>query len=102
MSGLDYLKLGSTLSNICNTTQLDSATKCHYALKNFWENPAAVQVFWKTLWKMEKVLVTSKFFIFHSIFYPFGQLFTISLNLELLPANFFSFGESKICCLGKS
>ena len=36
MSGLNYLKLGSTLSNICNTAQLDNATKCHHAFKNFW------------------------------------------------------------------
>ena len=39
MSGLNYLKLGSTLSNICNTTQLDDATKCQYAFKNFWGEP---------------------------------------------------------------
>ena len=39
MAGLNYLKLGSTLSNICNTTQLDNATKCHHAFKNFWGEP---------------------------------------------------------------
>ena len=39
MSGLNYKKLGSTLSNICITTQLDDATKCHYAFKNFWGEP---------------------------------------------------------------
>ena len=39
MSGLNYMKLGSTLSNICNTTQLDDATKYHYAFKNFWGKP---------------------------------------------------------------
>ena len=39
MSGLNYKKLGSTLSNICNTTQLDNATKCHYTFKNFWGEP---------------------------------------------------------------
>ena len=39
MSGLNYLKLGSTLSNICNTTQLDDATKCHHAFKNFCGEP---------------------------------------------------------------
>ena len=38
MSGLNYKKLGSTLSNICNTTQLD-ATECHYAFKIFWGGP---------------------------------------------------------------
>ena len=44
MSGLNYLKLGSTLSNICNTTQLDNATKCHHAFKNFWGEPWTVRV----------------------------------------------------------
>ena len=39
MSGLNYMKLGSTLNNICNTTQLDDTTKCHYAFKNFWGEP---------------------------------------------------------------
>ena len=41
MSGLNYKKLGSTLSNICNTTQLDNATICHYAFKNFWGEPCS-------------------------------------------------------------
>ena len=41
MSGLNYLKLGSTLSNICNTTQLDNATKCRHAFKNFWGEPCS-------------------------------------------------------------
>ena len=36
---LKLLKLGSTLSNICNSTQLDDATKCHHAFKNFWGEP---------------------------------------------------------------
>ena len=39
MSGLNYMKLGNTLSNICIATQLDDATKCHYALKNSWGEP---------------------------------------------------------------
>ena len=39
MSGLNYLKLGSTLSNICNTTQLDNTAKCHHAFKYFWGEP---------------------------------------------------------------
>ena len=39
MSGLNYKKLGSTSSRICNTTQLDDDTKCHYAFKNFWGEP---------------------------------------------------------------
>ena len=40
MSGLNYLKLGRTLSNICNTTQLDNATT---PSKISGENPAAVE-----------------------------------------------------------
>ena len=39
MSGLNYMTLGSTLSNIFNTTQLDHTIKCHYAFKNFWGEP---------------------------------------------------------------
>ena len=39
MSGLNYLKLGSTLSNICNSTQLDNSTKFLYAFKNFIGEP---------------------------------------------------------------
>ena len=39
MSGLNYKKFGSTMSNICNTTQLDDATKCHSAFKNCWGEP---------------------------------------------------------------
>ena len=39
MSGLNYKKLGSTLINICKTAQLDDASKCHCAFKNFWGEP---------------------------------------------------------------
>ena len=39
MSSLNYMKSGSTLRNVCNTTQLDDATKCYYAFKKFWEEP---------------------------------------------------------------
>ena len=38
MSDLYYMKLDSALSNICNTTQLNT-TKCHYAFKNFRGEP---------------------------------------------------------------
>ena len=40
MSGLNCMKLRSTLSNICDTTQLDDATKYHYAFKNFRGEPS--------------------------------------------------------------
>ena len=39
MSGLNYMKLGSTSSNICNSTQLDDATK---PSKIAGENPVLV------------------------------------------------------------
>ena len=41
MSGLTYKKLGSTLSNICNTTQLDDATT---PSKISGENPVQVDI----------------------------------------------------------
>ena len=49
MSGLNYLKLDSTLSDICKTTQLDDATKCHYTFKNFWGEPC-YWMFWHDSW----------------------------------------------------
>ena len=36
-----------------------------------------------------------------SVFYPFGELFAIFINLELFSGNSFSLEESKICHLGK-
>ena len=51
MSGLNYKKLGSTLSNFCNTTKLDEATKCHYAFKNFWGEPWWYKSFENTVGK---------------------------------------------------
>ena len=32
--------------------------------------------FLKTLWEKEKLLVSSIFYFFHSVFYPFGDLFS--------------------------
>ena len=45
----------------------------------------------KTLWEKEKLLVMSNFSFYHSVFYRFGELSAISLNLKLLSANSFSF-----------
>ena len=39
MSGLNCMTFSSTLNNNCNATQLDKATKCHHAFKNFWGDP---------------------------------------------------------------
>ena len=55
----------------------------------------------KTLWKKEKLLLTSNLSYSHSVFYPFGRLSAISSNLKLLSANSLSLNESKVCRLGK-
>ena len=55
----------------------------------------------KTLCEREKLLVISNFSFTLSVFYPFGELFAISINLKLLSAYSFSLEESKLCCLGK-
>ena len=38
---------------------------------------SVVQVFLKTLWQKEKLLVTSNFSFSHIVFYPFGDLSAI-------------------------
>ena len=55
----------------------------------------------KTLWKKEKLLVTSNLCFSHSVSYPFGELSELSPKLKLSFANSFRLEESKICCLGK-
>ena len=66
MSGLNYLKLGSTLSDICNTTNLTTPLNATTPSKISGENPVYL---WKTLKEKEKLLVTSNFFS-HNVFYP--------------------------------
>ena len=55
----------------------------------------------KTLWEKEKLLVTSNFSLFHSVFYPFRELFVIFIKFEIVIADTLSLHESKICCLEK-
>ena len=55
----------------------------------------------KTLWEKEKLLVTSKFFSCHSVFYPFGERSAIFIRFEIVVCNSFSLEESKMCHLGK-
>ena len=62
---------------------------------------SAGQVFLKTQMENEKSLIMSKFSFFNGVFYPFGELSAIVINLNLLFANSFSLEESKICCLRK-
>ena len=58
MSGLNHVKLGSTLSNICNTTQLDDASKCHYAFRYFWGEPCLGTTFFSlSTYRYEKLKI---------------------------------------------
>ena len=56
----------------------------------------------KTLWEKKKLLITSNFFFFHSVFYPFQELFAVFINFKLLSVNSFNLEESKTCHLEKS
>ena len=38
----------------------------------------------KTLWEKEKLLVTSNFSFSHSVFYPFGELSTIFMEVRMV------------------
>ena len=49
----------------------------------------------KTLWEKEKLLVTSNFSFLHSVFYPFGKLFAIFINFEIVVFKLFQFGSLK-------
>ena len=55
----------------------------------------------KTMWKKEKLLLTSNFSFTHSVYYLFGELSDFSSNLKLSFASCLSLEESKICRLGK-
>ena len=54
----------------------------------------------KTMKEKEKLLVTSNFSFSHSVFYLFGELYAIFINLKLSSANCLSLEESEICHLG--
>ena len=47
----------------------------------------------KTLWEKEKLLVTSNFSFFHSVFYPFGELSAIFIKFEIVVCKLFQFGR---------
>ena len=47
----------------------------------------------KTLWEKEKLLVTSNFSFSHSVFYPFGELFVIVIQFEIVVCKLFQFGR---------
>ena len=47
----------------------------------------------KTLWEKEKLLGTSNFSFSHSVFYPFGELFTIFIKSQDVVCKLFQFGS---------
>ena len=47
----------------------------------------------KMLWEKEKLLVTSNFSFFHSVFYPSRDLPTNVVKSEIVVCNFFKFGS---------
>ena len=56
---------------------------------------------WKTLWEMEKLLVTSNFSFFHSVCYPICKLFAIFIKSEIVVCELFQFGRDLILSFGK-
>ena len=55
---------------------------------------SAVLSLLKTLWKKEKLLVTSNFSFSHSVFYPFGKLSVIFTLFEIVVCRLFSVWNS--------
>ena len=53
----------------------------------------------KTQWEKVKLLITSNFYFFRSVFHPFGKLSTIYMKSKIAKSS--GLEESKICCLGK-
>ena len=54
-----------------------------------------VQDFWKTLQEKEKLLVTRKFSFSHRVFCLLQELFSISINFEIVLCKLFQFGSLK-------
>ena len=55
----------------------------------------------KTLWKKEKLLVTSNFSFFHSVFYPFQKLSSIFNKLEIVVCKLLRFERVQNLSFGK-
>ena len=51
------------------------------------------EVFWKTLWEKEKLLVTSNFSFSHCVFYLVGELSAILITFEFVTCKLFQFGS---------
>ena len=55
----------------------------------------------KTLWKKEKLLVTSNFSFSHSVFHPFGELSAFFIIFKIVVCILFQFGRVQILSFGK-
>ena len=54
---------------------------------------STAQVFLKTLWEKEKLLIMSNFSFSHSVFYLFGELTSIFIKSEIVVCKLFQFGK---------
>ena len=92
------LKEGNAVSSVLNN-KFPITTQCHILMHLTLSQTSlgfyvsAVQVFKKTLWEMEKLLVTSNFSFSNSIFYPFGELSVIFIKFEIVVCKLFQFGR---------
>ena len=66
-----------------------------------WFLPVCCTSLLKTLWEKEKLLVTSNFSFSHSVFYMFGELSAIFVNLKIVVCQNFEFGRVKNLSFGK-
>ena len=55
----------------------------------------------KTLWEKEKLLITSNFSFYHSVFYLFEELSIIFIKFEIVVCQRFQFGIVKDLSFGK-
>ena len=70
-----------------------SAAKVKVKYKGYISQKMAVLSPLKTLWEKEKLLITSDFAFFHSIFYLFGELFAGFIKFEIVVCKLFQFGR---------
>ena len=55
----------------------------------------------KTLWEKEKLLITSNFSFFHSVFYNFGELSASFIKLRIVVCKLFQFDRVQNLLFGK-
>ena len=55
----------------------------------------------KTQWEKEKLLGTSNFSFFHSVFYPFRKTSTIFINFKIVVCKLFKLGRVQNLLFGK-